>query len=186
MDGSRSYGGYGSSGGHFKYYAYVWKRSFGERQSNYDAEERRYIDTLPPEDFALTAPEWLASQQRIRAQGRLEAQMRLPTWVFIDKFINNGCSDDIGRYLHRNTQLRRFLEDAEIQTLSTPAAPVSKPMALLDDRNNDSVTRERLTGSCRPSTGPLNAHQFYLELSKEVWQHSSPRGVLLKLLLQLP
>jgi hypothetical protein len=162
MESSRSYSG------HFKSYAYVWRRSFGQRQPNYDAEERRYIDTLAPEDFALTGPEWVATQQRLRAQGRLVAQRRLPTQEFIERFINNGCSNDIGRYLHRNTQLCTFLEDAEIDTLSTPTALVLKPMALMDDRNNDSVTRERLTGSCRAFKGPLNAHQLYLELSEEV------------------
>ena len=162
MESSRGYGG------HFKYYAYVWRRSFSQRQPPYDAEERRYIDTLVPEDFALTGPEWVATQQRLRTQGWLVSQRRLPTQEFIERFINNGCSNEIGRYLHRNTQLRTFLEDAEIDTLSTPTALVSKAMALIDDRNNDSVTRERLTGSCRPFKGPLNAHQLYLELSEEV------------------
>lgn len=163
MDSMRGYGG------HFKYYAYVWRRSFGQRQSNYDAEDRRYIDTLPPEDFSLTGPEWVATQQRIRAEGRLVAQRRLPTHEFIGRFINNGCSNDIGRYLHRNNQLRTYLEDADIDLLNTSASSlVSKPMALIDDRNSEPVTRDRLIGSCRPSKGPLCAHQLYLELSEEV------------------
>ncbi|KAE9366670.1 hypothetical protein N431DRAFT_495096 [Stipitochalara longipes BDJ] len=45
-------------------------------------------------------------------------------------------------------------------------------MALLDDRNNASVTRLQQAGTCRPFRGPLNAQELFVELS----QNRLPEG----------
>jgi len=54
----------------------------------------------------------------------------------------------------------------ELRGQATPRA--SKSKVLIDDRNNSTVTRESLAGSCRAALGPINARQLYVELLKPV------------------
>jgi len=159
MDYSRPYHG------HFKQYAFVWKPIFSQRRTrNYPSEDRRYVErrvqfevaTLPTEDPIHT----------------------MTTGVVVDRFVNNQCQDDLDRYSYRNIQVAEFLEAADMDSLRAPAATrhASITKALIDDRNNGSVTRDNLAGNCRLSHGPINARQLYTELLKSVsetwnWLH---------------
>jgi len=147
-------------GGHFKNYALIWRPAFGQRQEKFHpAEDQRYIDTVRTQQqpiAQLSTPQW-----------------RLTTQEIIEAFINNRCMDDLGRYFHRNFEISKFIEAADITMLLQSVALTSKPMALLDDRNNECVTRTQLAGNRRPSRGPLSASQLFAALSQEVWKFRS-------------
>jgi hypothetical protein len=146
--------------GHFKHYAFIWKPAFSQRQTRvYPSEDRKYIDYVPTE--GLTLQQWQATRAS-------PAHGRLTTHEIIDKFVSNRCTDDIGRYLQRNLQISNFLEESHIELLLRPTTQVCKSMALIDDRNNENVTRTHLAGNCRPPKGPMSAHQLFIELSREV------------------
>jgi hypothetical protein len=151
MDSSRHYSG------HFKHYAFIWRPAFTHRQTAvYPSENKllvqRQIQYLPGNAPAIPTTSPLISTQEV-----------------VDSFVNNRCTDDVDRYLSRKLQIGRFLEAADIDTLrEDPEECVSKPMALIDDRNNESVTRVHLNGTCRPSPGPFSAHGLFTELSKDV------------------
>jgi hypothetical protein len=132
----------------FKNYAFIWKEAFNQRQTK----------VYPREN---------STQMGNR-------NLEYDTQEIIEIFVNHGCMDDVDRYLSRALQVGNFISSANIDTLrGPPSAAVSEPMVLIDDRNNESVTREHLTGNCRPSRGPLNAHQLYAELTQQVRLHSS-------------
>ena len=137
MEGSRLY----SSS--FKNYAFIWKGTFNQRQTNIYRRENSIH--LPNRNLEYSTEE------------------------IIERFVNNGCMDDVDRHLSRALQVGNFISSANIDKLrGALSAAVSEPMVLIDDRNNETVTREHLTGNCRPPRGPLNAHQLYAELTQQV------------------
>lgn len=87
----------------------------------------------------------------------------------IDRFLDNQCADDPDRYLYRNPQVARFLEQASMDVLRGPEAPeVSTVKIAMDDGNNSNVTRGQIIGKRRQFQGGLNAQQLYNELLKPV------------------
>jgi hypothetical protein len=153
MDSSRHYNG------HFKQYAFTWRPAFTHRQTTvYPLENQPLVERqfqYPPG----TAPPIPAGVQLIA------------TREVVDNFVDNRCEDDVDRYLSRKLQIEGFLLPAQINILrGDPDESVSKPMALIDDRNNENVTRVHLNGRCRPSQGPLSAHGLFTELSRNVRQ----------------
>jgi hypothetical protein len=143
--------------GHFKHFAFTWRPAFTNRQTTvYPLENQplveRQFQYLPEDAPPIPAGDHLLSTQEV-----------------IDNFVDYRCTDDLDRYLSRKLQVGRFLLPAQINSLrGEPEESVSKPMALLDDRNNENVTRLLLNGRCRPSNGPLSAHGLFTELSRNV------------------
>jgi hypothetical protein len=140
MEGSRA-----CSSRHFNNYAFIWKPELSTRQEHvYRRENAHLVDLLPVAD---------------------------PTNATLDivkKFVNNDC-DDEEIYLSRDLLVSDFIAIAKIENLrSPPDDEVSEANVLIDDRNNENVTRRQTSGNCRPSRGPLNAHQLYAELCQEV------------------
>lgn len=168
MDGSRLYSG------HFKHYAFVWRPAFTLRQASvYPSENKPLVQrqnlyptgTTPP----LPAAAPLISTQEI-----------------VDSFVNSGCTDDEDRYLSRKLRMGRFLEAADTDTLRGDLEEtVSRPKALIDDRNNESVTRVHLAGNCRQPLGPLSARRLFRELSKAVGNRVSEQAENLNLSLAI-
>jgi hypothetical protein len=151
MDPSRYYNG------HFKHYAFTWRQSFTQRQNPVPTSEhhplvQRQIQYLPGDTPHIAPRSPLISTEDI-----------------VDTFVDNKCRDDPDRYLSRKLQIGRFLLAARVESLrGDPDESVSKSMALIDDRNNENVTRANLSGRCRPSQGPLSAHGLFAELSRSV------------------
>jgi hypothetical protein len=130
------------SGHHFKDYAFIWKAEFNQRQEHIYKRENSHL--LP------------------------EAEPPNTTQDIVEEFINNGC-DDVDAYLSRAALVSGFIATASIDTLSGLSdQAVSEPKVLIDDRNNENVTRLHSAGNCRPFRGPINAHQLYAELCQEV------------------
>jgi hypothetical protein len=123
----------------FKDYAFIWKETFSQRQIKvYPTENSTHMPNTDTEEIT-------------------------------ERFVNHGCMDDVDRHLSRALQVGNFISSANIDKLrGALSAAVSEPMVLIDDRNNETVTREHLTGNCRPPRGPLNAHQLYAELTQQV------------------
>jgi hypothetical protein len=140
MEGSRAY-----SSRHFKNYAFIWKPELSSRQEHvYRRENSHLVDLLP------------------------EADSMDATLDIVKKFVYNGC-DDEERYLSRALVVSSFIATANINRLRSPLDDeVSEANVLIDDRNNENVTRVQSSGNCRPFRGPLNAHQLYTELCQEV------------------
>ena len=151
MDASRYYNG------HFKHYAFTWRQSFTQRHNPVPTSEhhplvKRQIQYLPGDTphIALRSP-------------------LLSTEEIVDTFVDNKCRDDPDRYLSRKLQIGRFLLNARVESLrGDPDESVSKPMTLIDDRNNRECYPSDLNGRCRPSQGPLTAHGLFAELSRSV------------------
>jgi len=155
MDSSRHYNG------HFKQYAFTWRSAFTVRQTT----------VYPFENQPLVEREF---QYPPGAAPPIPAGVGLSTQEVIDNFVDNRCKDDVVRYLSRKLQIEGFLSPAQINTLrGDQDESVSKPMALIDDRNNENVTRVHLNGRCRPFQGPLSAHGLFAELSRNVCQSIS-------------
>jgi hypothetical protein len=96
-------------------------------------------------------------------------QIALVPYHVLERFVNNRYQHDVDRYLCRKLQMGRFLQAADIEVLrGPPQRSLSKAMALVDDRNNASVTRLQQAGNCRPFQGPLNAQELFAELSHDV------------------
>jgi hypothetical protein len=152
MDGSRYYNG------HFKQYAFTWRPAFTQRQDPVPTAEHH-----PP--LVEREPQYpLGIGARIAPRSAL-----LSTEDIVKKFVVNKCTEDPDPYLSRTLHIATFLKDANIDTLrAEPAEAVLKPMALIDDRTNEHVTRASLNGSCRPSQGSLSAHALFAELSRSV------------------
>jgi hypothetical protein len=140
MEGSRAY-----SSRHFKNYAFIWKPELSTRQEHvYRRENAHLVDLLPVADPTNA------------------------TQDIVKKFVNNDCDDD-EIYLSRDLLVSEFIAIAKIERLrSPPDDEVSEANVLIDDRNNENVTRRQTSGNCRPFRGPLNAHQLYAELCQEV------------------
>jgi hypothetical protein len=131
--------------GHFKQYAFMWRPAFSQRQTRlYIREDQKYDE------------------------GALDPNAT--TEEIVDNFVYNRCQDDVDRYMYRKDKVGNFLIEADIEALRADVVTesVTTPKVLMDDRNNDSVTRRLVNGNCRESHGPLNAHQFYRELLREV------------------
>lgn len=146
-------------GGHFKLHAFIWRPSFGQRQA------RAY----PSENISLVETVSLIGGIRPSPPVRSTASV-VTTQEIINAIIRYRCSDDIDRYLHRNLQIERFLGAADINVLRQQdvSAAVLRPKALIDDRNNETVTRNHPNGTFRPNQGPLNARELFACLSQEV------------------
>ena len=138
MDHPRSYIG------QFKQYAFVWKPEFGQRRTEvYRSENIRYVEQQPASN--ITADE------------------------IIDRFVNVQCQQDIERYMYRKRLLTEFLEAADIETLRGAQETRNLvSMVLMDDRNDASGSRDNIMGRFRQHQDPLNARQFYNELSQPV------------------
>jgi hypothetical protein len=153
MDGPRYYNG------HFKHYAFTWRPAFTQRQTPVPTSEHHpplverqfmYLPGNGPHDLPPRRP--LISTEEI-----------------VNIFVDNKCREDVDRYLSRRLQIGGFLLAARIESLrGDPDESLSKPMALIDDRNNENVTRTNLNGRCRPSQGPLSAHGLFIALSQSV------------------
>lgn len=153
--------------GHFKQHAFVWRSDFGQRQplKVYQGDDRKYVEYV----------EYVESRVADASGGPVASADTVDTIStnhVIDRFVNNHCQEDIDRYLYKSRQVEQFLGGANMESLraSRMTHQVSKKLVLLDDRNNSNVTREELSGDCRPFLGPLNAHQLYSELLKTVSQ----------------
>jgi hypothetical protein len=152
MDGSRYYNG------HFKRYAFTWRPAFTQRQDPVPTAEHH----PPLVEREIQYPQGIGPHIDPRSA-------LLSTEDIVDKFVGNNCIDDPDRYLSRTLQIGTFLKDANIDTLrEEQTEAVSKPMALIDDRNSENVTRASMSGNCRPSQGPLSAHGLFAELSRSV------------------
>jgi hypothetical protein len=152
MDGSRYYNG------HFKQYAFTWRTAFTQRQDPVPTAEHH----PPLVEREIQYPQGMGPQIAPRSA-------LLSTEDIVDKFVENMCTEDPDPYLSRTLQIGTFLKDANIGILrAEPTEAVLKPMALIDDRTNEHVTRASLNGSCRPSQGPLSAHALFAELSRSV------------------
>jgi len=76
--------------------------------------------------------------------------------------------DDTESYLYQAVEIEDFCLPVKLDLLiNGESEHVQKPMALLDDRNEEGK-RTATSGTCRPSKGPLSAHQLYLELARPV------------------
>lgn len=152
MDGSRYYNS------HFKHYAFTWRPAFTQRQDPVPTGEHH----PPLVEREIQYPQGIGPHIAPRSA-------LLSTEDIVNKFVRNKCIEDPDRSLSRTLQIGTFLKDANIDTLRTePTEAVSKPMALIDDRNNENVTRASVNGNCRPSQGPLSAHGLFAELSRSV------------------
>lgn len=146
MDGPRYYNG------HTKHYAFTQRQTPVPTSEHHPPLVEREI-RYPPGIGPHIAPR----------------SALLSTEEIVDRFVDNKCIEDLDQYLSRTLQIRTFLKGANIDTLrADPTGSVSKPMALIDDRNNENVTRVNLNGRCRPSQGPLSAHGLFAELSRSV------------------
>lgn len=75
--------------------------------------------------------------------------------------------DDTNPYLYQEDEIEGFCLPAKLSLLEDGnSEQVQKPMALLDDRTEDTQTAIR--GTCRTNKGPLSAHMLYNELKKPV------------------
>jgi len=141
-------------------YAFTWHPIFSQRQTKrYPAENKHRVQKVyyPPNSSIPVPTLTPVSNNDIE-----------------ELFVCNKYQHDVNRYLCRKLQIGRFLQAADIEILrGPPQRSLSKPKALLDDRNNASVTRLHQAGNCRPFRGPLNPQQLFLELSQDVcWQIS--------------
>ena len=129
-------------GRHFKY-AYAWNKAFSQRQGKlYHLENKPLVP-----DGNTTAT----------------------TEQILDRFILNRCTYDVHRFLSRNVQIRNFLQSAEIDDLRSPSSStVLRRMILLDERNNESVTRLNVLGTCKTRATPIDARELYRLLSQMV------------------
>jgi hypothetical protein len=151
MDSSKLYSA------HFKHYAFIWRPAFTLRQAGVYPSENMPLVQRSNRFPTGTAPPIPAAAPLISTQD------------VVDGFVNNRCTDDEDRYLSRKLRMGRFLEAADLDTLRGDLEEtVSRPMALMDDRNNESVTRVRLAGNCRQPLGPLSAQGLFRELSQAV------------------
>jgi hypothetical protein len=97
------------------------------------------------------------------------ASSSLTTQETITRFLNYRCDGNAERYLYRNLQISNFLKGLDVECLLQGSfSDVTSPLVLMDDRNNASSSSDNLGGNYRLSKGPLNAHQFYRELRKNV------------------
>ncbi|KAF4636197.1 hypothetical protein G7Y89_g1892 [Cudoniella acicularis] len=129
MEATRSYNG------HYRQFAFLWRPAFGQRQKRlYRNENRKYVE----QGHDLNNPE---GNQTMAHQS---SGSHIATSEMIQRFINNRCSGDIDRHLHRKTQISSFLganDNLDINILrSTQTFIVLEPKALLEDRNNEYVT----------------------------------------------
>jgi len=141
--------------GPFRRNAFIWPSTFSQRQTNsYPKENRHQVKRL------LRAPEGFGTETTSIGVSDDDVE----EW-----FIKDGSQHDSDRFLFRKLQIGSFLRAAKIEILrGPPQRSLSKPMALLDDRNNASVTRLQQAGSCRPFRGPLTAQELFIDLSQEV------------------
>ncbi|PVH84094.1 hypothetical protein DL98DRAFT_652134 [Cadophora sp. DSE1049] len=137
-----------SAHGQFKQNAFAWSSIFSQRRHDvYGSEDLRYVDSL--------------------RMGTLPHDRELTTEEVIGWFVHNQCNHDVDRYFYREGHLSEFLGLASLDSLSNPASPMSTfHTALMDDRNDETVTRNILNGNARPSSGPMTARRLYLELLK--------------------
>ena len=160
MDGSRFHGG------HFKHYAFLWKSSFSQQQTKtYTAENTPLVQPQTTHNILHLAGS--------TAPGPVAA-IPVSNEEIVQRFVYNKCTNDLDRYKSNRLQIGSFLESADIDTIrGPPEQSVMKPMALIDDRNNQNVTRTQLAGNCRPPRGPLSAQQLFIELSRDVRPNSN-------------
>jgi len=152
MDGPRY------NNGNFKRYAFTWRPAFTQRQTPVPTSEHH----PPLVEREIRYPPGIGPHIAPRSA-------LLSTEEIVDKFVTNKCIEDPDRYMSRTLQIGTFLKGANIDNLrADPTGAVSKPMVLIDDRNNENVTRVNLNGNCRPSQGPLSAHGLFAELSRSV------------------
>lgn len=86
----------------------------------------------------------------------------------IEALMSDLC-DDSEPYLYQAVELRGFCLQANLEILKAGTDErVTKPVAILDDRNYEGITRTNPGGTCRPWKGALSAHRLYRELCKMV------------------
>ncbi|KAK0113336.1 hypothetical protein ONS96_014201 [Cadophora gregata f. sp. sojae] len=142
MDTSRS------ALGQFKQQAFVWSSIFSQRRQNvYGSEDLRYVESLRVDN--------------------LPNQRNLTTEEVIGWFVHNQCNHDVDRYMYREGHLSEFLALASLESLRNISSHQGTRLkALMDDRNDETVTRNTPSGSARPSLGPMSARGLYSELLK--------------------
>ncbi|KAK0649648.1 hypothetical protein B0T16DRAFT_457041 [Cercophora newfieldiana] len=130
------------------------------------------------------AEEWesVFAEPQIGACGR----ENIPFWVkpeelpttskdLLNAFLTDLCEDS-DAYLYQVVEVEGFCLPADLDVLKAGRDPrVSKPVALLDDRNEGGA-RDNPRGTVRPSKGALTAHQLYTELCKMRYS-SRPRSL---------
>jgi hypothetical protein len=115
-------------------------------------------------------------------------QENIPFWVkpgpfpttaadLVRAFMNDLC-EDLNAFLYQVVEVEGFFLHADLESLKTGQGPsVSRPVALLDDRNEGGA-RETPRGTVRSSKGALTAHQLYIELCKMVTKKANePRDL---------
>ena len=139
-----------SAHGHFKQNAFAWNSVFSQRRHDvYGSEYLRYVDS-------------------VRA-GTVPHDRELMTEDVIGWFVQNQCNHDGDRYSYREGQLSNFLGLASLDALRNPApSQIISQKALIDDRNNERVSRTFPNGDVRPSPGPMTARRLYSELLNPV------------------
>jgi len=142
----------------FRQQAFIWRAAFSKRRTErYVSENTRHVlERL-----------YISSQQT----GGENSIDNISTEDVVQRFVNNKCHHDIDRYFYRTDRLASFLEAADMEGLRGPATPqVSRIKALIDDRNNATVTRDIASfgGARRTSQGPHDARGLYSELLRPV------------------
>ncbi len=134
---------------HFKKIAFTWKPVFSHRQIKlYKRENDRLV---PPSNIPVTTKE------------------------IVKAFLNYQCTDDVQRYSSRNLQISKFLEGTDMETLRNNYDATLKPTAILDDRNNENVSRINLSGNIRTIPSPLQSHELFNALSLMVCKYPDLR-----------
>jgi hypothetical protein len=99
MDASRYYNG------HFKHYAFIWRKSFTQRRNPVPSSEHhplveRQIQYLPGNTPHIASRPPLISTEEI-----------------VHTFVDNKCGDDPDQYLSRKLQIGRFILAARVESL---------------------------------------------------------------------
>ena len=132
----------------FEHYAFVWESSFETRQS------KKY----PTEDHVT-----------VEQSNIFDTSIPLTSRIVVERFLEYGCDRDRDIYLYRNRRIKNFLKGLDLECLRRGSiSDVNDPVVLLDDRSDPGLSIVTTVNQSRPLGAPLSAHQFYLELSKNV------------------
>lgn len=140
-----------------KQYAFVWKPTFFRRHDNVylsDQESSRYV--APPRQSPLT--------------GGIITHENIAHDVIVEKFVNNQCEHEFDRYSYRTQLLEEFLNQADLEALNSRPVTKQPSSVLVDDRNNNSASRENPGGLARAPLKPLTAQQLYGTLLAKVFK----------------
>jgi hypothetical protein len=132
----------------FKQYAFRWKAEFGERH-----------------ELVYRSPQ--------EADRYVERQGATIKEDIIDTFVNIQCLQDVERYLYRSRLLEGFLQLGDPEAIKTTSSGLSTAKALIDDRNDASVTRDSTAGNVRQPSRALDPLGLYKGLFNAVRIHLS-------------